>query len=163
LRPPQRTLAGIPPKRSLVICTLPEARGSLLRDCNHLWRRAPHRDTGPYKGPICRYDMLDFLLKASPLRARERSPFTQVRGREILRTSQARSSRNLGCVTPRSFDRSIEVKLCGGVYFADPSRVFSLAAPVLPIVLGAALCLAPLRCRYAWRTSSGAPGPSGSG
>src|SRR5215218_2262108 len=36
--------------------------------------RAPHGETGAYKGPICRYDMLDFLLKASPLRARERGP-----------------------------------------------------------------------------------------
>src|SRR5215213_1834738 len=26
------------------------------------------------KGSICRYNMLDFLLKASPLRARERGP-----------------------------------------------------------------------------------------
>src|SRR5215213_10244694 len=37
LRPPQRALAAIP-KRSLVICTPPDARGSILRDCNHLWR-----------------------------------------------------------------------------------------------------------------------------
>ena len=78
LRPPQRALAAIP-KRSLVICTPPEARGSILRDCNHLWRVGPpHRDTGANKGSICRYNMLDFLLKASPLRARERGPFTQV-------------------------------------------------------------------------------------
>src|SRR5215211_2713876 len=27
---------------SLVMCTLPEARGSILRDCNHLWRVTPH-------------------------------------------------------------------------------------------------------------------------
>src|SRR5215210_8541355 len=32
---------------------------------------APHRDTGANKGSICRYDMLDSLLKASPLRAQE--------------------------------------------------------------------------------------------
>ena len=74
LRPPQRALAGIP-KRSLVICTPPEARGSILRNCNHLWRlRPPHRETRANKGSICRYNMLDFLLKVSPLRARERGP-----------------------------------------------------------------------------------------
>jgi hypothetical protein len=75
LRPPQQALAAIP-KRSLVICTPPEARGSILRDCNHLCRSSstPHRETGANKGSICRYDMLYFLLKASPLRARERGP-----------------------------------------------------------------------------------------
>src|SRR5688572_30504303 len=36
--------------------------------------RQPHRDTGANKGSICRYNMLDSLLKASPLRARERDP-----------------------------------------------------------------------------------------
>src|SRR5215208_3317465 len=88
LPPPQRALAAIP-KRSLVICTPPDARGSILRNCNHLWRvpAAPHRDTGANKGSICRNDILDFLLKASPLRALERSPFTRVRGRGILRSS----------------------------------------------------------------------------
>src|SRR5215204_3010994 len=55
-------------------CTPPEARGSILRDCNHLWRVRPHRDTGANKGSICRYSMLDFLVKASPLRARVRGP-----------------------------------------------------------------------------------------
>src|ERR671921_471881 len=72
LPPPQRA-SGIP-KRSLMICTPPEARGSILRECNHLWRaRTPqrHREN---KGSICRYNMRDFLLKASPLRARERGP-----------------------------------------------------------------------------------------
>src|SRR5215212_11474604 len=39
---------------------------------------APHTDTGANKGSICRCNMLDFLLKVSPLRARERGPFTQV-------------------------------------------------------------------------------------
>src|SRR5829696_1480275 len=58
---------------SLVICTPPEARGSLLRDCNHLWR-VTLRYTRVNKGFICRYNMLDFLLKASPLQARESSP-----------------------------------------------------------------------------------------
>jgi hypothetical protein len=36
--------------------------------------RVPRRDTGANKGSICRYNMLDSLLKASPLRALERSP-----------------------------------------------------------------------------------------
>src|ERR687896_432793 len=72
LPPPQRTIAGIP-KRLLVICTPPEARGSILRDCNHLWKaRTPQRHRAN-KGSICRYNMLDFLLKAS-LRAWERGP-----------------------------------------------------------------------------------------
>jgi hypothetical protein len=63
------------PKRSLVICTPPEARGSILRDCNHLWRVGPpHGETGASKGSLCRYNMLYSLLKASPLRARERGP-----------------------------------------------------------------------------------------
>ena len=35
--PPRPALAAIP-KGSLVICTPPDARGSILRDCNHLWR-----------------------------------------------------------------------------------------------------------------------------
>src|SRR5215208_2176989 len=73
LRPPQRALAAIP-KRSLVICTPPDARGSILRDCNHLWRVRTHGETGANKGSICRYNMLDSLLKASPLRAWERGP-----------------------------------------------------------------------------------------
>src|SRR5215217_3506072 len=74
LRPPQRTLAAIP-KRSLVIYTPPEARGSILRDCNHLWRhRPPHGETGANKGSICRYNMFGSLLKDSPLRTRERGP-----------------------------------------------------------------------------------------
>jgi hypothetical protein len=88
-----------------------------------------------------RPDSLDAVRSYLPL-------FTGVRGRGIPGTSALRGSRNLGRVTPRSFDRSIEVKLCGGVYFSDPSRIFSMAAPVLPIVLGAALCLAPVPCRY---------------
>src|SRR5919107_5720710 len=74
LPPPQRALATIP-KRSLVICTPPDARGSILRECNHLWRSQaiPQRHRAN-KGSICRYIMLDFLLEASPLRARERGP-----------------------------------------------------------------------------------------
>jgi hypothetical protein len=57
-----------------VICTPPEARGYILRDCNHLCRAAPHRETEANKGSICRYNMFDFLLDASPLRARVRDP-----------------------------------------------------------------------------------------
>ena len=54
LRPPQRALTGIP-KRSLVICTTPDARESLLRDCDHPWRvRPPHGESGTNKGSICR-------------------------------------------------------------------------------------------------------------
>jgi hypothetical protein len=53
LRLPQHTLAGIPPKRSLVICIPPEARGSLLRDCNHLWRVGhPTERQGRIKAPF---------------------------------------------------------------------------------------------------------------
>jgi hypothetical protein len=54
---------------------------------------APSRNTGANKGSICRYNMLDLLLKASPLRAQERGPFTRVRGIEILRTSPVEHSR----------------------------------------------------------------------
>ena len=65
LRPPQRTLAAIP-KRSLVICTPPEARGSILRDCNHLWRGGHLKDTGaikaPFAGTICSTPFLKVLL-----------------------------------------------------------------------------------------------------
>jgi hypothetical protein len=95
LPPPQRALAAIP-KRLLVICTPPEARGSLLRDCNHLWRvgGALHRETGANKGSICRYNMLDSVLKASPLRTRERGPFNQMCGWGFLRTSPYKSSAN---------------------------------------------------------------------
>src|SRR5215208_915224 len=85
--PHRSGLAGIP-ERYLVICTPPDAQGSILRDCNYLWRvRTPHRETGADKGSICRYNMLDALLKASPLRARERGLFNQVYGRKILRSS----------------------------------------------------------------------------
>jgi hypothetical protein len=35
---------------------------------------SPHRKTGADKGSICRYNMLDSLLNAFPLRAGERSP-----------------------------------------------------------------------------------------
>src|SRR5215218_6914013 len=92
LRPPQRALAGIP-KRSPVICTPPEARGSILRDCNHLWKvRPPHRDTGANKGSICRYDMLDPFLKPL-LFEHGRETLNRVRGRCSLRTSPVRSSK----------------------------------------------------------------------
>jgi hypothetical protein len=40
------------------------------------------------KNPICRYNMLDFLVKASPLRARERGPqpsVWKVNSRKFLR------------------------------------------------------------------------------
>src|SRR5215212_4764613 len=64
--PPQRALAAIP-KRSLVICTLPDARGSLLRDCDHLWRAgAPYGRQGrikaPFAGTICSTSFLKPLL-----------------------------------------------------------------------------------------------------
>src|SRR5215216_4694000 len=49
--------------------------------------RLPHRETGANKGSICTYKMLDSLLNASPLRARERGPFNRLRGRGILRSS----------------------------------------------------------------------------
>jgi hypothetical protein len=66
LRPPQRTLAGIPPKRSLVICTLPEARGSILRDCNHLWRVGHHTETqGHIKTPFAGKMLTPFSMAIS--------------------------------------------------------------------------------------------------
>src|SRR5215208_2586551 len=65
LPPPQRA-SGIP-KRSLMICTPPDARGSILSDCSHLWRIAtPHRNAVVYKGSICR-EYARHLLKG-PLR-----------------------------------------------------------------------------------------------
>src|SRR5215217_6072791 len=53
LRPPQRALTAIP-KGSLVICTPPDARGSLLRDCDHLWRVPGHptETQGRIKAPF---------------------------------------------------------------------------------------------------------------
>src|SRR5215204_5293157 len=48
-----------------------------------------HGETGANKGSICRYNMLDSLLKASPLRARERGPFTRV-PRETVRKGALR-------------------------------------------------------------------------
>src|SRR5215212_4787747 len=69
LLPPQRA-SGIP-KRWIVICTPPDARGSILRDCNYLWRTYP-AGRGANKGSLCSYNMLDSVLKASPLRTRER-------------------------------------------------------------------------------------------
>src|SRR5215212_912284 len=66
LRPAQRTLAAIP-KRYLVICTPPEARGSILRDCNHLWRvghatEIQGRIKAPFAGTICSTPFLKSLL-----------------------------------------------------------------------------------------------------
>src|SRR5215211_1638014 len=64
LPPPQPTLGGIS-KRCLVICTPPDARGSILRDCNHLWS-PPHRDirriNAPFAGTICSTPFLKSLL-----------------------------------------------------------------------------------------------------
>ena len=72
MHPRQRALAAIP-KRFLVICTPPDALGSILRDCNHLWRvRPPHRDTGANKGSICRYNMLDIFSRPLLFECRER-------------------------------------------------------------------------------------------
>src|SRR5215208_7496287 len=51
-----------------MICTPPDARGSILRDCNHLWR-APLHPTGtqgrikaPFAGTICSTPFLKSLL-----------------------------------------------------------------------------------------------------
>src|SRR5918994_152034 len=90
LPPPQRALATIP-KRSLVICTPPDARGSILRDCNHLWRvrATPHRDTGrikaPFAGTICSTSFLKTLLFEHG-----RGALNRVRGRGFLRPSRWR-------------------------------------------------------------------------
>jgi hypothetical protein len=113
LPPAQRTLAAIP-KRLLLICTPPDARGSILRGCNHFWRAGPpHGETGANKRFICRNDILDFLLKASPLRARERGTLNEVRGRgqpvEKLLTRSLRPQ--IGCQT-RQFWR-VSGSLCG--------------------------------------------------
>src|SRR5215204_1039269 len=81
---------------SLVTCTPQEARGSILRDCDYPLREIYPQGHRANKGSICRYDMLDSLLKASPLRARGRGPFNQVRGRCSLRTSPLRSSLKFG-------------------------------------------------------------------
>src|SRR5215217_263910 len=68
LPPPQPTLAASP-KRSLVICTPPDARGSILRDCNHLWRVPPRghptgrqgRIKAPFAGTTCSIPFLTSL------------------------------------------------------------------------------------------------------
>jgi hypothetical protein len=69
---PQRALAAIP-KRSLVICIPSDARGSILRDCNHLWRGGFLKDTGAqikaaFAGIICSAP----FLKPLPFERRER-------------------------------------------------------------------------------------------
>src|SRR5215212_8953701 len=91
LRPPQRALAAIS-KRSLVICTPPDARGSILRDCNHLWR-VTHptgrqgRIKAPFAGTICSTPFLKLLLFEHG-----REALYRVRGRLILRSSQSPSN-----------------------------------------------------------------------
>src|SRR5919107_6162677 len=99
LPPPQRA-SGIP-KRSLMICTPPEARGSILRDCNHLWRQGPpHRDAGrikaPFAGTICSTSYLKPLLFEHG-----REVLNRVRGREILRTSPYQSSKKFSIAPSR--------------------------------------------------------------
>jgi hypothetical protein len=70
---PHRSGLARIPKRCLLICTLPDARGSILRDCNHLWRvGAPHRETGANKVSICRYNMLDIFSRPLLFECRER-------------------------------------------------------------------------------------------
>src|SRR5918994_524868 len=60
---------------SLVICTPTEARGSILRDCNHLWRvGAPHRDTGRIKAPFAGTTCSTPSQVLSSSRGRERGP-----------------------------------------------------------------------------------------
>ena len=47
-----------------MICTPPDVRGSILRDCNHLWRvGATPQGHRANKGSICRYNMLDFFSR----------------------------------------------------------------------------------------------------
>jgi hypothetical protein len=55
------------PKRSLVMCTPPEARGSILRDCFHLWRVGhptgrEGRIKAPFAGTTCSTSFLKPLL-----------------------------------------------------------------------------------------------------
>jgi hypothetical protein len=69
------------PKRSLVMCTPPEARGSILRDCFHLWRVGhptgrEGRIKAPFAGTTCSTSFLKPLLFEHG-----RGPFTRVRGR----------------------------------------------------------------------------------
>src|SRR5919112_28868 len=85
----------------LVICTPPEARGSILRDCNPLWRsRLPHSDTGrikaPFAGTICSTSFSKLLLFEHG-----REVLNRVRGREILRTSPYQSSQKFSIAASR--------------------------------------------------------------
>src|SRR5215218_9092790 len=65
LLPPQRA-SGIP-KRWIVICTPPDAQGSILRDCNYLWRtyNPPQREgriKAPFAATTCSTPFLKPLL-----------------------------------------------------------------------------------------------------
>src|SRR5215208_7784865 len=80
------------PKRSLVMCTPPEARGSILRDCFHLWRVGhptgrQGRIKAPFAGTICSTPFLKPLLFEHG-----REALYRVRGRGILRSSQSPSN-----------------------------------------------------------------------
>ena len=55
-----------------MICTPPEARGSILRDCNHLWRQATPQRHRANKGPICRKRCSTSFLKPLLFERRER-------------------------------------------------------------------------------------------
>src|SRR5215211_3111692 len=86
---------------SLVICTPPDARGYILRDCNHLWRvRLSHRGTGrikaPFAGTICSTSFLK-----PPLFEHGREVLNRVRGIEILRTSLYQSSQKFSIASSR--------------------------------------------------------------
>src|SRR5215203_2740018 len=103
-----------PPQRALVICTPPDARGSILRDCNHLWRVRPTGRQGrikaPFAGTICSTPFLKLLLFEHG-----REALNRLRGRGSLRswTSVLRSSRKLS---------------------QPPSNAYGLPGPMLPAV-----------------------------
>src|SRR5215212_11163595 len=106
LRPPQRALAAIS-KRSLVICTPPDARGSILRDCNHLWRARPTGRQGrikaPFAGTICSTPFLKLLLFEHG-----REALNRLRGRGILRSwalQSRRHQRSGAPVAPQNSER----------------------------------------------------------
>src|SRR5215207_664571 len=77
-----------------MICTPPEARGSLLRDCNHLWRVGPTGRQGQIVAPFARTKCSTSYLKPL-LFEHGRGPFTQV---TLLWSSGAAPSDDVGLV-----------------------------------------------------------------
>jgi hypothetical protein len=64
---------GLGTVRRILICTPPDAQGSILRDCNHIWRvGATPEGHRANKGSICRYNMLDTFSRPLLFEHRER-------------------------------------------------------------------------------------------